>query len=392
MTERQLQFRVGLFVLGALIIGAVLIIQFSDIKSYWKETYALAIHFPEAPGMQAGSPVKQNGIPIGRVKQVLLDEENGGVLIVVDIESEYQLRLDAEPVLSQSLFGESKIQFNTGVSPEFIPPNSRLEGTSPVNPMELVQKLEQNVDKTLTLFGDTSREWQTVGQNLNALMETKEGQLDDVIEQTAVSLTSFNRTMESASTAFDRAGTTLETATQTLTNANQLITDPQLHEDLRRTAAALPKIAEETHQTILAARTSIQQVQQNLDTINSATAPLAKQSDVIVRRLTGSLIQLEQLLTEMNTFSQVLNSDEGSFQQLAQDPTLYKNLNQSAASLNVMLQNLEPIMRDVNVFSDKIARHPELLGVSGAMKGSTGIKEDEPVQRAGFSTPPTIQR
>ncbi|MCA9147569.1 MAG: hypothetical protein KDB05_32570, partial [Planctomycetales bacterium] len=31
--------------------------------------------------------------------------------------------------------------------------------------------------------------------------------------------------------------------------------------------------------------------------------------------------------------------------------------------------------RDVRIFSDKVARHPELIGVSGALRGSAGIKE-----------------
>ena len=69
------------------------------------------------------------------------------------------------------------------------------------------------------------------------------------------------------------------------------------------------------------------------------------------------------------------------------------NLNLSASALTVLLNNLEPIARDVRVFSDKIARHPEILGVSGAMKGSSGLKEateqaqPSRVRQSGFSFP-----
>jgi phospholipid/cholesterol/gamma-HCH transport system substrate-binding protein len=34
-------------------------------------------------------------------------------------------------------------------------------------------------------------------------------------------------------------------------------------------------------------------------------------------------------------------------------------------------------MDDMRVLSDKLARHPELLGVRGAFQGSTGLKTSE---------------
>jgi phospholipid/cholesterol/gamma-HCH transport system substrate-binding protein len=53
------------------------------------------------------------------------------------------------------------------------------------------------------------------------------------------------------------------------------------------------------------------------------------------------------------------------------------NLNRSAESASMLLRNLEPVIRDLRVFSDKVARHPELIGVSGALKGSSGLKDPE---------------
>ena len=40
-----------------------------------------------------------------------------------------------------------------------------------------------------------------------------------------------------------------------------------------------------------------------------------------------------------------------------------------------LLPKLEPILKDVNVFTDKIARHPESLGIRGAISPSSGLKE-----------------
>ena len=91
----------------------------------------------------------------------------------------------------------------------------------------------------------------------------------------ALALDTFNATMNKASSTFAEASQALVTANSTLVNANNLIADPQLQKDLRDTAAALPKIAQETRDTIAAARASMQLVSQNLDTIQKATLPIA---------------------------------------------------------------------------------------------------------------------
>ncbi len=387
MTERQLQFRVGLLVVIAICVGAGLIIQFSEFREFWNRTYQIAVHFDEVPGLHVGSPVKQNGILIGSVEEMVIDNEQGGVLVVLDIYESQKIRSDSIPELSRSLFGDASISFSNGKSPNHMPPQTKVNGITASDPMVAIERLERTVGQTLTSFVATSQEWKKVGENLNKLVETNRGNLSDVIERTALALDRFNSTMETASITFADAGGTLRQASITLTQANNLMADPQLQRDLRQTAAALPLIAEETRQTIAAARMSMAKVTENLDTIQQATLPLAQESGVISRKLSGSLIQLESLLTELNQFSQLLNEKDGTIQKLASDPQLYQNLNRSAASLTVLFDNLTPALRDLRVFADKVARHPEILGVSGAMRGSSGIKDANDVQQTGFTTP-----
>jgi phospholipid/cholesterol/gamma-HCH transport system substrate-binding protein len=227
--------------------------------------------------------------------------------------------------------------------------------------MQIIHRLERQVTTTLTAFEETSREWQKLGSNVNALVETQQGDLDAVIERAAVALHQFTQTMQ--------------TANVTLTEANEILADPQLQQDLKATVAALPQMVNETRQTISAARISVQKIGENLDNLSQATDPLAEHSRSMVVKLDGSLGQLESLLTELNAFAKMVNTEDGSLQRFAADPELYENLNDSAAALSSLVQSLDPVLRDVRVFSDRIARHPELLGISGAIKGSSGLKE-----------------
>lgn len=368
MTERQLQFRVGLFVLVSLGIAMVLVLMFGELQSYWQPTYAIAIHFEDAAGAQRGVPVRQNGLEIGTVREVRLDEESGGVLVIVDIKGNRKLRLDARPALVRSIFGDASIDFSLGTSPEMLPPNSRIKGLPPRDPLQIVERLDAKVHDTLTSFGETSREWQKLAANVNQLIDTKQGSLDEVVERAAEALTKFAQTMESAELA--------------LGNANRLLGNPELQESLRVTVVALPQMVEETRGTISAARLAIEKIgvtadslNGTLDHMNQMTDPLAKATPSLVRKLDSSLGQLDTLLKELTTIARIVNQGEGTLSKLANDPSLYDNLNRSAASIPVVMRNLEFIVRDLRIFSDKIARHPEVLGVSGAINGSSGLKD-----------------
>lgn len=373
MNERQLQFRVGLFVIAALMICTVLVLEFGDVQKYLQDNYQIAIHFDSTPGLHPGTPVRQNGIGIGKVANVLIDEEVGGVLVVVDIRSDHSLRKDARPVLVSTLLGDASIDFSTGSSKETLPPNTRIEGLAAADPMRMIQQIEVQVSDTLTAFAATSQEWKTLASNVNRLVQTQEGDLDVVIERAAKSLQQFTQTMQ--------------TADATLSSANEILADPQLQQDLKATVAALPAMVGETRETIAAARLSVQKIGENLDNLSQATDPLADHSRSIVVKLDSSLGQLESLLTELNMFARTVNSEDGSVNRFVSDPQLYENLNQSAESLNLLVRSLDPILRDVRVFSDKVARHPELIGISGAIRGSSGIKDpDEPARRKILQT------
>lgn len=381
MSERNLQFRVGLFVITAVGIAGALIIQFGEVQKYWKKTYAIAVHFEEARGTHPGCPVRMNGVTIGEVSQVILSADEPGVLVVLQIHEDRRIRRDAQPALVQSLFGDAAIEFSGGQSPEYLAPNKRLNGLTSQDPMKAVENLEKTVSTTLASFEATSREWQSVGRNINTLVETERGSIDDVVNRAAIALDTFTQTMQNASR-------TMTTASHTLESTNRLLDDPELQANLKRTIATLPQMAEETRQTIVAARSSIQKMSENLDKLSMATDPLAEQSQTLVSHLNGSLRQLESLLTELNEVATAVNHGDGSLKKFAENPELYNNLNKSAASLSLLLKNIEPIMADVRVFSDRVARHPELLGVGGALRGSSGSKNpDEGIEQAGFQEP-----
>ncbi|RPI90781.1 MAG: MCE family protein [Planctomycetaceae bacterium] len=353
MSERQLEYRVGLLVLAALVAAGGLIIRFGELDTFWERKYPVSVHFDKAPGVTRGTPVRKSGILIGAVKEVTFDDRRGGVDLEIEIREKFPLRKDSEPSLTRSLLGDATIEFAPGTSREFLKAGDQLEGLTAEDPVELVTRLGSDVKSTLESFDATSQEWRKVGANFNSLVDKHRDNLDTVIVEAVASLQEFTKATRSA---------------------NQMLLDPENQENLRRSLADMPAMIEQTRQTIQKVGGAVDRANQALTNISDATAPLAKKSATIVTRLDNCFANLEVLSVELTQFSKSLTREDGTVGMLLNDAKLYHTTEQTMSSLTTVMKNLDLVMKDLRVFSDKIARHPELIGAGGALKGSSGLK------------------
>lgn len=369
-TERQLQFRVGLLVLVAAAIGGWLVYEFGDLKQYVRKRYALTIHFESGSGLYPTAPVTLSGLNVGSVRSIQLDSKLSGVVALVDVREDVRIPIDSKAVIVRSILGETTVEITPGVERVAFKPGERFSGQLAIDPLEMVQRMEGRAVEVLTALGETTREWQLVAKNVNGLMETNRGNLGQVVERAAESLHEFTVTMKHAN--------------DLLASANKIVGDPAAQQALHDTLVAMPKLVNETHRTIAETRNAVASSRQVLDSVNKnlvnltqITEPVGKRGELMVAKLDSSLTNLDQLLGELNRFSKLVNSKDGSLQKFASDPSLYENLDRSSQSLAVLLRNVEPVLRDLREFSDKVARNPELLGVGGAVRPSTGLKDTE---------------
>jgi len=297
---------------------------------------------------------------------VILDRERGGVTVTVDIREDVRIRADSVPMLARSLLGETALEFSRGTSKEFIKANDVLDGQGAADPMVAVQRIEERASAALEMLTETGGEWKLVASNINDLMDTNRGNLDVVIERAAESLHQLTLTLQSTQ--------------KMVASANKIVSDPESQAALQQTLTALPELVIETKKTITATNRAIENVNRNLVNLAQVTEPIGKRGDLMVAKLDSSLGSLDSLLAELNRFAKLVNAEDGSLQKFTADPSLYENLDKSSQSMAVLLKNLEPVMKDLREFSDKIARNPELLGVGGALRGSTGLKDQELIQ------------
>jgi phospholipid/cholesterol/gamma-HCH transport system substrate-binding protein len=362
MNERRLQFQVGLVVLIAVSLGTVLVFRFGDLHKNLEPRYAVQVHLDTAGGLYPSAPVMMSGLPIGRVQTIQFDDQ-GGVLVLAEVSQQVKLRADTQPMVTRSLLGETALEFLPGRHGDFLAPGSRLEGQGAADPLAMIQRMELRAANVLDSFAATSQEWQNVGKHVNNLMDTRRGDLDLIVERAAESLHQFTQTMQSTN--------------QLVSEANKIVADPRAQQALQETMISLPALVEETRRTIAATRGAVENVNRNLVNLAQVTEPIGERGGVMIAKLESSLTNLDLLLGELNQFAAIVNKPNGTLQKFASDPSLYDNMDRSAQSVAVLLKNLEPVLRDMREFSDKIARNPELLGVGGAMRPSSGLKDTE---------------
>jgi len=95
----------------------------------------------------------------------------------------------------------------------------------------------------------------------------------------------------------------------------------------------------------------------------------------MLKNFDESAVQLNATLRDLRELILAVGRNEGTVQKLLTDPSIYNNLNDAALMVTRILPRVDRALRDVETFADKIARHPESLGIGGAIRPSSGLKE-----------------
>ncbi|NLS95172.1 MAG: MCE family protein [Planctomycetaceae bacterium] len=373
MDDRTMQWRTGIIVLFAMLVTIALTMLFAEKDSFfslqriWRPNYRVAIKFPEAPGVTDASPVRKSGILIGRVVRVeLLDD--GGALVTTEIDRDRKLFNDEVCRINRTLFGDSVLEFvkmrDWKGAKEEIDVSLPQDGIVAPDPIQVVGNLEQNLSNAISSVGTTS---DRIGAFMNKL-DYLVGSDDEIKDR-----------KEKMSRIIDKTADTAEAITRLADTANELIGDPKIREELKATLEQMPELMQETRLAIGRMNQSMDLVDRNLSNVEEFTEILGKQGGETLIRLNESVDKLDRLMSEVLVFSQSLNNSKGTIGQLVHNPELYHSVNRAVKNVEELTQQLRPIVNDARIFSDKIARHPEILGVRGAIKPEDGTKSLPPV-------------
>ena len=355
MNDRVMQFRVGVVVLATAIIAGILVVLFGDLPSLVQATYPLKMSFADARGIATGTPVRKNGILVGRVASVELDER-GGVSVRADIDSYVPIYKDEQPRIVSTLLGDAEIQLVPGT---IRPPRQRLGkdemlvGAVSRDPFEVFATLEPKMGSALDSLAEASAAVTKLSSNLDKLLLGEDDKFEQMVRKTEAALDSFSLAMA---------------------NINDVMGDPNARAKLKETLNGLPDVIADLRTTVKGIGTTVDTADRNLRNLEGLTKPLGERGEGMVAQVNQTIGRLDEVLQQAAFFTKALNESQGTLGKLVRDPKVYDDLAQAAANVNGLTKELRPIVNDVRVFTDKIARHPEQLGVKGALDRRPGLK------------------
>ena len=186
---------------------------------------------------------------------------------------------------------------------------------------------------------------------------------------------------KSARIALDRAGGTFEALNEVLSPENRKEI-AELIKNLNGVSANVLKLSgtfqgvlEETDKAIRNFDKRTVPIGDILLDVSKLTKPLAEKSGAVVKDIAESAAALNKVLGEVREVVRVFGRENGSIQKLLTEPGVYNNLDAAVGSLAKVLARADKIGRDLEVFADKVARRPELIGVGGALRPSAGLKD-----------------
>jgi phospholipid/cholesterol/gamma-HCH transport system substrate-binding protein len=213
--------------------------------------------------------------------------------------------------------------------------------------------------KTSDDIGTAARNWSRVGERTDKLLQENQEKLTKTIENVNDSTARINRLLSDDNIK----------SVQTIVG------------NLRIASEQAPSISKSAEDILTQGRTTVRQLNSTLKTADStftdvqkAVKPFSDRSGSILKNTDETVIKLNGALDDVRALFKAIDQADGTFRKFLTDPAIFNNIDQATAMITRLVPRIELILKDVEVFVDKLARHPESIGIGGVVRPGSGLK------------------
>lgn len=331
------QLRVGLMTITAMVILVVLLFLITGPGGMFASKTVIYTYMDDSQALADGSPVRLNGIVVGKVTKIGLSGEGGtGRIIRIDLEVEEKY-LAAIPVDSQAaigaenLLGAKYINIKKGKDSASIRPGATLKAkdTSDFNDV-----IEQGNAMLVGLQSILKRV-----DNIVAQVEVGKGSIGKLLVDEEL----YNKVLAIVNEV-DKLAVALNDDRGTI---GKLLYRDEVYNDVRKSLARIdnlmegiergegsagkllkdPSLYNDTH-------TSILEIKQMLADLNAGKGSAGKllKSDELHNQIAATLTKVDVMIDKVN-------SGQGTLGQLLVNPQLYDSLNGATKEMTGLLQD-----------------------------------------------------
>lgn len=165
------EFKVGLFVIVAVLIGlGAWIFTFDGVRDD-EGAYALYLSVPSADGLYEGSPVKLAGVEVGAIENIEVLGNRARLTLLV--REKYQLPVDSVAgIQSSGLLGDRYIRLDPGSAQPLLQDGSVIELDAPPADIEAITKNVEDITEDVRAITAVLREMMEDDRNTDAIEAT----------------------------------------------------------------------------------------------------------------------------------------------------------------------------------------------------------------------------
>ncbi|MEM9366776.1 MAG: MlaD family protein [Planctomycetota bacterium] len=188
---------------------------------------------------------------------------------------------------------------------------------------------------------------------------------------------------------------TLDEFQSAVRDVRAIIGDAKLQDDLKRAVGGVPSLLDAAGETlqvtqdtfdsfrdvgeqfeqvgvvaeeaVVTVRDTVESFQATVQNVENFTEPLGQRGGELIDQVLESLANLDEVLVQVGVLGRTINNSDGTFRRILEDEELYYRIKRSVENIEAATARVRPILDDVRVFTDKIARDPRQLGVRGAL-------------------------
>ena len=321
------ELKIGVMAVVALLIAAALILALGGEGGFFWQRYNLKVKFPNAAGVQRGSPVRVAGVTVGAVQEIAFVGSEVEMLLELRDDMQQRVRTTSRATIgSVSLLGEGAVDISASTSGDPIPEGGYVTTDAlPPQLADVTAQANKGIAELTGLITDLRAGKGTAGKLMTD-------------EQLYVELRQFTASAREVTEGLSRGKGTLgqllnnpESARQleaSLKNLNtitakinagqgtlgQLMNDPTLAKNLNEATANFGSLSSKLNQ-------------------GQGTMGQLMNNDSLYKRLDAVTANLEQL-------TRTLNQGQGTMGQLMNDKQLYDNMNRTVTEMQQLLADI----------------------------------------------------
>jgi phospholipid/cholesterol/gamma-HCH transport system substrate-binding protein len=321
------ELKIGIMAVAALLIAATLIVALGGEGGFFWQRYNLRVKFPNAGGVQQGSPVRVSGVTVGSVTDIeFIGSEVHMELELRDTMQERVRTTSRATIGSVSLLGEGAVDINATTTGQPIPEWGYVPTGEPTAQMaDVTAQASKGITELTALIQDVRSGKGTVGKLMtDEQLYAELRQFTTAARQVTEGLSSGKGTLGQLLNNPESARQ-LENSLKNLTaitdkinsgkgSLGQLMNDPALAKNLNEVTANFSSLSASLNK-------------------GEGTMGQLMKNDALYKRLDAVTGSLEKLIAN-------LNQGQGTMGQLMQDKQLYDNMNRTVTEMQQLLADI----------------------------------------------------